>query len=51
MIEKLQGQPNIEIQYGGPATADEVYNELSLLQEKINEVIEAVNELQKTLQK
>ena len=46
MIEKIEGYPLIETRYGGPALADEVYNELLILTDKINELVEAVNKLE-----
>lgn len=42
-MEKLNEVPNIEIQFGGPATADEVYNDSEEIRIVINELIEASN--------
>lgn len=46
MIEKLERIPKIETQYGGPATADEIYDEAQELRDKINEIIEVINKFQ-----
>lgn len=39
MIEKLK-TPRIELQYGGPALADEVFDAFVTVHTKINEIIE-----------
>lgn len=44
MIDKIEREPQIEVAYGGPAMADEVFNELFLMQNKINELVEVLNE-------
>lgn len=43
MIEKLIERIDIETQFGGPALADEVVNELICMTQKVNELIEASN--------
>jgi len=46
-IERLR-VPFIETRYGGPALADEVFDALDLMTDKINEIIDCLNDIEET---
>lgn len=44
-LEKLSEVPNIETNFGGPALADEVYNDSEEIRIVINQLIDEINKL------